>query len=591
MIAEGPKLDMDGVQPNPFSRFASVLLALAVFVGLASVVHFAVETERDRLEQIERTRVQQRLATMVRRIDAELNANVFLANGLVAYVSAMGDRYQDRMEAAMEAVYQFGRHLRNIGVAPDNRIQHIYPIEGNEAALGLYYPDLVEQWPAVKEAIDAGTTVLAGPVKLKQGGSGLISRTPVILPDGSYWGILSLVMDMESFLSEIGLAAEVNGVRFAVRGKDGVGEKGEVFLGDVDLFEIDSVRQSMNVPGGVWIAAAYPVNGWRSSQDHLVYVEVAGLVLSLVMAAGVFGYQRNRAQAVESAKRLRIFLDTTREGVIVIDQAGTIQEFNAAAEDLFGYTTEEVVGMSVNRLMPAQDAAQHNAYLRNASNKAFHLMAGERRVMGRRKDGVQFPIEVSVGMATVRNRRFHVGLVRDITERQAFENRLIELATTDSLTGLLNRRAFLESAETAFKLARRHRHPLSAMMIDADHFKRINDSFGHQVGDDVLVELTTICRDFFRTTDTLARFGGEEFIILLPETDIDRAEEVARRLLEKIRAAEVATDGGETVRFTVSIGVAAMSDEDAGIEDLIKRADAALYDAKKEGRDRHVVAR
>jgi len=581
---------MTGTAPPISSRLGAFIVAFMVFVALSGVAHFVVEVERARLEQIERTKVQQRLSTLVSRIDAELNANVFLANGLVAYISALGDNYGGRMQAALKAVHDFGRHLKNIGAAPGNRLSYVYPLEGNEAALGLYYPDIPQQWPAVRDAIERRVTVLAGPVNLLQGGTAFISRTPVYWEDGTYWGILSLVLDKDSLFDAVGLSAKADGIRYAVRGKDGLGAAGEVFLGDADLFELDSVQLTLEIPGGEWLAAAIPTGGWQYGQDYLILAESIGILSALMIAFGVFSYQRNRTHTIESEKRLRAFLETTREGVIVVDQHGAIQEFNAAAEQLFGCKSEEIAGTMAERLLPELNAVQDGYQAGEGGSTTFHVMPGVHRMKGRRLDGSEVPTEVSVGLAEIGSRRFHVVLVRDITLRQAHENKLVELATTDGLTHVLNRRAFLEAAEDAFKLLRRYKRPMSLMMIDADHFKRINDEFGHHTGDDVLVLLAGICRDSFRVTDKLARFGGEEFIALLPETEVKQAAEVAARLQEKVRAAEVVTDEGGSVRFTVSIGVAEVSDADASIDDVVKRADGALYDAKDQGRDRTVVA-
>jgi diguanylate cyclase (GGDEF)-like protein/PAS domain S-box-containing protein len=581
---------MNRIAPTISSRLGAFIVASMVFVALSGVAHFVVQAERDRLEQNERSKVQQQLSTMVSRIDAELNANVYLANGLVAYISALGDNYGERMQAALKGVHDFGRHLRNLGAAPGNRLSYIYPLEGNEAALGLYYPDIPQQWPAVLNAIERRTTVLAGPVKLLQGGTAFISRTPVYWEDGTYWGILSLVLDKDSLFDAVGLSAEADGIRYAMRGKDGMGATGEVFLGDAELFRLDSVQLPLEIPGGEWLAAAIPTSGWQYGQDYLIFAESIGILSALMIAFGVYSYQRNRTHTIESEKRLRAFLETTREGVMVVDQHGTIQEFNAAAEQLFGYTSEEIAGTMADRLLPELNAVQDGYQAGEGKSTPFHVMPGVHRMKGRRLDGTDVPTEVSVGLAEIGSRRFHVVLVRDITLRQAHENKLVELATTDGLTNVLNRRAFLEAAEDAFKLLRRYKRPMSLMMIDADHFKRINDEFGHHTGDDVLVRLAEICRDSFRVTDKLARFGGEEFIALLPETDEMQAAEVADRLLEKVRAAEVVADEGGSVRFTVSIGIAKVSDTDATIDDVVKRADAALYDAKNLGRDRTVVA-
>ncbi|RVU38693.1 diguanylate cyclase [Hwanghaeella grinnelliae] len=581
---------MTGTAPTISSRLGAFIVASMVFVALSGATHYIVTAESDRLEQIERSKVQQRLSTLVSRIEAELNANVFLANGLVAYISALGDNYGSRMQAALKAVHDFGRHIKNIGAAPGNRLSYIYPLEGNEAALGLYYPDLPRQWPAVLDAIAKRETVLAGPVTLLQGGEAFISRTPVFWEDGTYWGILSLVLDKESLFTAVGLSAEVDGIRYAVRGKDALGAEGDVFHGDSALFGMDSVQVRLSVPGGEWVAAAIPEGGWQYGQDYLVLAEAVGILSALMIAIGVFSYQRIRTQTFESEKRLRAFQETTREGVIVVDQNGVIEEFNAAAENLFGYTSEEIAGTRADRLLPDLDKVRDSFQAGEGESKSLQVVPGVHRLKGQRRDGSSVPTEVAIGLAEIGNRRFYVVLVRDITLREAHENKLVELATTDGLTHVLNRRAFLEAAEDGFKLMRRYGRPLSLMMIDADHFKLINDNFGHHTGDDVLVRLAEICRESLRVTDKLARFGGEEFIALLPETGVTQAAEVAARLQDKARACDVAADKDGTVRFTVSIGIAGAAGSDETIDDVIKRADAALYDAKEQGRDRTVVA-
>lgn len=208
------------------------LPSLLLFIGGALLVHFAVSTERSRQELTLRNHVTETVLGQVARMETELNANVYLANGLVAYVTAMREPSATEIQAALKTLFQFGRHLRNIGVAPGNRLTHIYPLLGNEGAIGLYYPDQAAQWPAVQQAIERRVTVLAGPVQLKQGGVGVISRTPVFYDDGRYWGVLSLVLDLESLFKAVQLRPEADGLAFALRGKDGQGAAGATFLGD-----------------------------------------------------------------------------------------------------------------------------------------------------------------------------------------------------------------------------------------------------------------------------------------------------------------------------------------------------------------------
>lgn len=175
----------------------------------------------------------------------------------------------------------------------------------------------------------------------------------------------------------------------------------------------------------------------------------------------------------------------------------------------------------------------------------------------------------------------------DITERKQLEEKLTRLATMDSLTGACNRHRFLERAREELARARRYGRFFAVLMMDLDHFKKVNDTYGHQAGDEVLQYLAATCHATFRESDIFGRLGGEEFAAVLIETSLPAAMKVAERLRGAFAAHPVLTRGGP-VSVTVSIGVACAWDDKAALEDILHRADEALYAAKREGRDRVV---
>jgi diguanylate cyclase (GGDEF)-like protein len=162
-------------------------------------------------------------------------------------------------------------------------------------------------------------------------------------------------------------------------------------------------------------------------------------------------------------------------------------------------------------------------------------------------------------------------------------------AYTDYLTGLANRRHFLEQAENELTRTLRYDRELSILMLDLDRFKQVNDTYGHKVGDLVLKKLSELCRVTLRDIDIIGRVGGEEFAVLLPETGIEQAAQAAERLCEAIAAAHVTLGGGLPLRFTASFGVTTLHEKDANIDVLLNQADQALYRAKHEGRNRVCV--
>ncbi len=176
----------------------------------------------------------------------------------------------------------------------------------------------------------------------------------------------------------------------------------------------------------------------------------------------------------------------------------------------------------------------------------------------------------------------------DVTEHRRLQEEMRRLASTDDLTGLLNRRGFAEQARAALIAASDGRAPVSLLMLDVDHFKRINDHYGHPVGDRVLEEFAARCRRHLRPQDLMARLGGEEFAVVLPGTSVTAAHEVARGLLAAIAGAPMQL-GAVSLRVEASIGVASASLTGERLEDLMERADRALYAAKASGRNQVVL--
>jgi diguanylate cyclase (GGDEF)-like protein len=190
--------------------------------------------------------------------------------------------------------------------------------------------------------------------------------------------------------------------------------------------------------------------------------------------------------------------------------------------------------------------------------------------------------------------RMHVGmrvaslqqrLSRRVTELRRAHDRLKEMASTDALTHLYSRRWWFDMASTEFARSRRNGADLSVLLVDLDHFKRVNDRFGHEAGDNVLKAFADLLRRECRQTDIIGRHGGEEFALALPETSLAAAQTVASRLTDGCRALALPA-GDEFIRWSCSIGIADVREDDADIDAVLRRADAALYDAKRAGRDR-----
>jgi diguanylate cyclase (GGDEF)-like protein len=190
-----------------------------------------------------------------------------------------------------------------------------------------------------------------------------------------------------------------------------------------------------------------------------------------------------------------------------------------------------------------------------------------------------------IGLAEERTKEAETRATENAMQLQEDMVKLRQLADTDFMTGLMNRRSFLTVAEDAFAYCRRYGRSMAMLMVDIDHFKKINDAHGHAAGDDAIKRIAKIIDQSIRTTDKAARFGGEEFVVLLREIDQETSVLLAERIRASIAAATV-QHGEKRIPITVSVGVALFTDTDRDVQDVIERADQGLYVAKKTGRNR-----
>lgn len=273
-----------------------------------------------------------------------------------------------------------------------------------------------------------------------------------------------------------------------------------------------------------------------------------------------------------------------------LDAQGAITEWNPSIGRVTGFG-EEAVGRPYSIFYPPDAMTQEHLLdrLRDAERDGWSLDEG-RRV---RADGSGFwgsaliaplPEREPPGGAEPDGAAYCL-ILRDITDKREASERRRRETFGDYLTGLANRRAFFEAAEQELTRSTAVPRPTAVIALDADHFKAINDRHGHPGGDAVLQQLAAILAETFREVDVVARIGGEEFAVLLPSTDLPRAAVVAERLRAAVAAQVVHFDGAR-IRYTVSAGVASLDDGDGGIDLLLKRADQALYAAKRAGRNR-----
>jgi diguanylate cyclase (GGDEF)-like protein/PAS domain S-box-containing protein len=289
-------------------------------------------------------------------------------------------------------------------------------------------------------------------------------------------------------------------------------------------------------------------------------------------------------------QRFRAIVDNIRDyAIYTVDLEGCLDEWNRSLNRLGGWQPADLEGANVARLFPPSTSgrvAPSTILLDRAGRHGTAEFEG----WSLRRDGGSFWGNTIATALPDRdgNALGFVLVTRDLTERKHIEDRLVALATTDPLTGACNRRAGEAKLEEAFRSWQLQGRVFTVLMLDCDHFKNVNDRWGHDTGDAVLVALVRLCRDKLRTADVAIRWGGEEFVLLLPETGREMAIMIAERLRTAIEAADIVTHASG-IRITVSIGVAESAGADICPDDIIRRADHAAYSAKHAGRNRVVA--
>lgn len=296
----------------------------------------------------------------------------------------------------------------------------------------------------------------------------------------------------------------------------------------------------------------------------------------------------NRNMTNEKNKYLTIF-ESLAMPVFIVDLDGGIEHMNHAGSGMLNYAAapgiqydaeNDTDKLSFIDVFPWLKKFFKNFILGTKTQNAFETAKSD--------NGQFFFISFSRSLDISGRFSSIIVVIEDITKRKTMEKELEKLATTDPLTGAKNRRSFLNLLEKEMRRSKRYKYSFALLMMDIDHFKKVNDNFGHEIGDKILKLLVAKSYSVLRDSDLFGRWGGEEFIILLPETDFFHASCAAERLRGELEKSELVTNDGTNIKFTVSIGFTVIEDKNIEVDEIINKADKALFMAKKKGRNQVV---
>ena len=602
------------------------VLALAVIVTAWAL---AERQQRQVFQQTQRAEVLSHVSVLRAKLEGNINSNIQLIRGLVVTLATEPDMDQARFSALAANLLHETTQVRNIAAARDMVVNLMYPMQGNEGAIGLDYRRNDAQRGTALRARDTGEMILAGPLDLVQGGSGFIARFPVFTGDhsahDSFWGIVSAVIDMDRLYEESGLLDDKLPLEITLTGKNATGSRGTRFLGSDEVLADNPVTADVMLPSGSWQIAARPRDGWKAMPPDIWFLRFLVLLAgSLIMIPSVLTgrlmgerqrninkLQRRERQLQRVSRRLRLALDTSKIAVWEMTLGESGEFWDDRMNELYGYPADggkrnhrdwerrvhpEDLELAEQQFTDAMRrhgsyVSQYRIVLDDGSIRHIRAMGSVYSVSPTRHKMVGVVMDVSEDV----NRNEELKRVNALTEARNIEllnakARIEHNALHDSLTGLPNRRHLDEMLATHAEKFESGEETAALLQIDLDRFKQINDTLGHMAGDAMLKHTAGVLLATAEENDFVTRVGGDEFVVVrrwpgTSESAIEGLTALAEKIIANMQAP--LNYQGHQCRVGVSIGIATDLTTNADPKRLLVNADIALYRAKERGRNRH----
>jgi diguanylate cyclase (GGDEF)-like protein/PAS domain S-box-containing protein len=533
-----------------------------------------------------------------RSIESALSAN----NVLVALVrQSQGE--VPKFESIGEQLLSFYPGIIALSLAPDGIVQRVVPLQGNEALLGFNQLQDPKQGAEAEIARDSGQLTLAGPLPLVQGGIGLVGRHPVYLTDSAnevryFWGFTSVTIRIPDVLAAANLSKlEERGYHYRLaRILPHTGQEQDISLSKLPP-GASAVVRTLSLPNGQWFLAVTPAHGWGNplrllgrSLLGLLFSVLVGYVVRLLLQLKAHEkdleslVQARTAEIFSTQQQLQATVDAIPDILLELDDDGRFLQIDNAHADALATPAARLLGHHLWDVLP--EGASNTLMTALAEARQQGCSSGQQVCLPIPGEGKRwFELSVARKAATGDSAPGYVLLARDITEQHAALEKIEYLAHFDHLTGLPNRALLAERAAQTIAQQRDSGGTLAVLFLDLDHFKNVNDSLGHRLGDVLLVTLGQRLQSLARPQDTVSRLGGDEFLLLVPNTGPEAAAQLATEVLQSL--SQPCQIDGHELSTTLSLGISIFPQDGEHFDTLYQRADAAMYRAKRSGRNRY----
>ena len=490
-----------------------------------------------------------------------------------------------------------------LAIAPKGIIQQVVPLIGNEKALGLNLFEVSNQKKEAHLAKESGKLTLAGPLELAQGGIGLVGRLPISLntklSKDMFWGFVLAVIRVDDIFDLKAKEKFEELYTYEIWRKHPDTNQVQIILHSPKPLLENPVMYDFEVPNGTWTMSITPSKGWDDGGTAIYVREflafgfslmlgfLAHLLIELKQAKGKL--EKTVMETTDKSallrKQLDILLDTIPDPIWLKDVQGSYLFCNRAFERLYGVPEHDIIGKNDYDFVTKTIADKF---------RVNDMMVIEQKKSCCNEVELHFKEDGYMGLfETIKTPFFNakhellgvLGIARDITKRRENEARIEKLEFFDPLTELPNKSLLNLRVEHDITICKRQHKPIAVLFLDFDHFKHVNDTLGHSVGDKLLVKMAKRLKSLLQQEDTISRQGGDEFVIILPNEDADGAAHMAQLLLDHV--VEPLKVAEHELVLTASIGIAIYPEDGEDVETLFKAADAAMFQAKQNGRNNY----
>lgn len=579
-----------GASSSQIGLWGKLLWHWVLLLVLVAAFHSYLESRlKEREQEAWQSEIRDRISIIRYQLESTLSNTLSLINGLAAYIASDTIFTEEEFQRYAELVVSREPTLLSLVAAPDLVVRHLYPLAGNEEVLGLDYLQTPGQRDSVLRAVEQREMVVDGPVELVQGGVGFIGRVPVLLEDDAgevnVWGIVASAIRIESVYEAAGLE-DLEGVVLAIRDL----ESNETFFGSDAVFS-DPMAIVMPVSAGNrrWEFGAMPANEVHSGTSVFI-LRISSIAVFLGLAFLLFLRHR---QDIQNAG-LRKIIFSNEQFLRAVEQVSKVggwrwngrvfTDLSVHARkilDIPAIQTSVTMSEFTNSLTPSSRQAISD-YIEIAFLNREKLDC-EIEVYRNTGEPMWLQIKAAIDHSDQQSPEL-IGAIQDITQQKKADQIIEFQANYDQLTRLPNRALFLDRLRLALLQAQRSNKRIAVLFFDLDNFKSVNDNLGHDAGDELLIESGQRIQACMRTTDTVARHSGDEFVAML--TDVASAA-VVSRIADDIVAAmrQPFLLDGRSVHCSISVGIAFSPDDGSDVDTLVIKADQAMYEVKKSGRN------